>query len=264
MEDNLYISNFEDMKKFLLYIFTIILFFLLIDGGGRIMLNSVLNHIPDNSSHLSKVNKSISIDDVNFIVVGMSTAEHNYNIAILEDSLQMSGYNCGSDGRNLFYDYMVVKNAIIHNNELKLVIVDVNYYSLTSVTKDRINSVYPFYWKNPIVRGVIRDLQGSKMDILMLSSLYQMNSGLQNVWRLYHPLISKEYKGFTPYPYMDSAVNLTNKDSQTEELFVDELASQYLEKIIDECQANNIPVVLVTSPNLDNKKDVQLYSQLHK
>lgn len=255
---NSYIFNSNEMKRYLYFIATIIFFFI-IDGSGRLVLNAIVNNIPDNSSHLSKVNKSLTIDDVDFIVVGMSSAEHNYNVAIIEDSLKMRGYDCGSDGRNVFYDYMVVKNAIVNNKNLKLVLVDVNYYTLTNVTKDRINIVYPFYWKNQVVRDVTKELKGEKMDVLMLSSMYQMNSGIQNVYRLFHPVPMKEYRGYSPYPYTGKEVKQISVELPTKDFIVDDMAINYLTKIINECKENNIAVVLVTSPNLVNDEETTVY-----
>jgi hypothetical protein len=259
MEVSLFISNSDIMKRGVLYIILTIVFYFALEGAGRLALNYVVNNIPDNTSHLSKVNKSLSVDNVDFIVVGMSTAEHNYNIKIFEDSLDMQGYDCGSDGRNIYYDYMVVKNAIKHNENLKLVIADLGRNGLTNVTKDRISIVYPFYWKNPVVREVTKELKGKKMDFMMLSSMYQMNSGVQNVWRLYHPLTSGEYKGFTAYPYTDKTIDLTNVNPNTDELIVDESVLLYLNSIINECKSNNVSVVIVSSPTLISDRTTTNY-----
>ena len=247
------------MKRFLVYIFLTLLLVISIDLVGRVSLYYLIKNIPNNTSHLSKVYKSLSIDSVGFIVVGMSTAEHNYNIKIFEDSLLMLGYDCGSDGRNIYYDYMVVSNAIKNAMELKLVIVDISRATLTNETKDRINIVYPFYWANPTVREVTKDLKGKKMDVFMLSSLYQMNSGLQNIWRLFHPLSFKEYHGFSPYPYTENAINIRNSKIINNSLDVDEKVVEYLNKIVKDCKNNNISVLLVTSPCLTRDRETSIW-----
>ncbi len=247
------------MKRFWFYLLLTSLLVISVDLLGRIFLNIVINNIPDNTSHLSKVYKSLSIDSVGFIVVGMSTAEHNYNIEIIENSLQMSGYNCGSDGRNIYYDHMVVRNAVEKCKTLQMVIVDISRATLTNETKDRINIVYPFYWVNPIVREETKVLKGKKMDILMMSSLYQLNSGLQNVWRLFHPLAFKEYHGFSPYPYTDKIINTDSLNSVIKEPDVDEEVVDCLKKILVECKSNNITVILVKSPSLIRDRGTSIW-----
>lgn len=247
------------MKRSALYLIMTVLFFIAFELVGRLALNYIINNIPDNTSHLSKVNKSLSVDNVDFIVVGMSTAEHNYNIAIFEDSLQLQGYDCGSDGRNIYYDYIAVKNAIKNNKNLKLVISDIGRGGLTNATKDRISIVYPFYWKNSIVRDVTKKLKGDRMDLLMSSSAYQMNSSIQNVWRLFHPLHSDEYKGFIAYSFTDKTIDITNLKTSTDKLKVDESVLYYLEEMINECKNNDVRLVFVTSPTLTSNKETSEY-----
>ena len=224
--------------------------------------------MPDNTSHLSKVYKSLSIDSVDFIVVGMSTAEHNYDIKVLEDSLKMTGFDCGSDGRNIYYDYMAVRNAAEKCNKLKLVVVDIQRSTLKDECKDRINIVYPFFWSNSVVRDVVKDLGGKKMDLIMLSSLYQMNSGMQNVWRLFHPLDFKEYHGYIPYPYSGKSIEIENSTVLTEELKVDKKVEDYLGRIVNVCKSKNVEVVLVTSPFLIKDEEtsfwISKFAQSHK
>ena len=91
------------MKRFLIRILTLFLILFLCDRVAGIVFGTWLGNV--DTSGLGKDNyiSDFCTDDI--LIFGSSRAESHYNAKMIEDSLGMTAYNCGTDGSGIILSY---------------------------------------------------------------------------------------------------------------------------------------------------------------
>lgn len=236
-------------SKFLLYIVIVLIGVTIIDVAFRLIFTPLFSNPPLNTK-AGAIYKFIAYKDpANIIILGASRANHHYISQQMEDSLGVSVYNYGWDGRCTLYQYLCLLRGI-DNGGLNTVILDLSSAQLSKKWVDeRICDLYPYYWENDTFKMMINEVEKKDMSLLMLSSLVQYNSQYLN---FVAPMAN--VKGYSPLAYTGKALDITNISIQEleghEEVLYSDVAIKYLFKMFKLCNEKNIRFVVCLSPSL--------------
>ena len=236
-------------NKLLVYLLMVFVGVAAIDAVFRLVFSPIFDNPPINTKAGATYRFVSYHKPANLVILGASRATHHYRSEQIEDSLNISVYNYGGDGRSILYQYLCLLKAA-DNGDLRTVILDLSPAQIGNEwVEDRISDLYPFYWKNDTVRTMVDEVEKRNIRLLMLSSLIQYNSQYLN---LVAPMNS--VKGYIALPYTGIPVDLkeiTNSESDggIEDQY-NEIGIKYLSRIVSFCRDANINIIVCLSPSL--------------
>jgi hypothetical protein len=239
------------IKKFIVYLLVVIFGVVIIDVVSRIAFTPYFEKPPLQTKAGAIYKFAAYEEPANLIILGASRATHHYRSEQIEDSLNISVYNYGGDGRCSLYQYLCLLKGL-SNGGLKIVILDLSSSQLSNEwVNDRISDLYPYYWINDTVRHMVDEVENRNMSWLMLSSLIQYNSQYLN---MIAPMPSS--KGYIPLPYTGKDLNVQDIINNTsEKIDNNEIAIKYINKMAEICTKENIRFIICLSPSLNVSKN---------
>lgn len=242
------------MKKFIV---KIIIFIFLVFIADR-AVGYVMEHVIDNIKvgGVGRDNYICNKVEDDMLIFGSSRAMRHYDSQMLEDSLNMSCYNCGEDGNGIFLNY----GRLLMCKERKLpkvIIFDVapTFDIQTNDNHKFLSWLRPRYERNGI-RDIFADIDkydNQYENIKMQSFLYRYNSRFLQNLVVYITNISPDtgIKGFRP---VEGTINKRNSNinKYLDNFKVDSLKLHYINKFIDE--AKNAKIIFVYSPTWAGSK----------
>lgn len=189
------------------------------------------------------------------LIMGSSRANHQYVTSIFEDTLGMKAYNAGSEGMCIYYQYAILSSYVDRLAFPKLVVLDVQDLDIipssgaTFTLDAALDRLAPHYGQFDGVDSLFA-LQDWKDRIKLLSKTYRYNSKLvQTIKCNYLP--EPEDKGYEVVKgkLPDDVEFETEASDETD---FEPLKVEYMQKFIDLCKDNNIPLLLVYSPIFRN------------
>lgn len=238
-------------SKFLVYLFAVIIGVAVIDVIVRIVFTPIFENPPINTKASATYKFISQTEPTNLAILGASRANHHYRSEQIEDSLGISVYNYGWDGRCILYQYLCLLSAV-KNGDLKMVLLDLSESQLSDKwVVERISDLYPYYWTNRDVSEIIDRVEGNRIKYFMISALVQYNSQYLNF------LASiEDVKGYTPLKYTGKALDLNElQNIENDEMKYNEIALFYLKRISQVCKEKNIEIVVCLSPSLSVRKE---------
>ena len=235
----------SNMKKFILKIVVLFAIIVVIDiAFGRVM-NYVVNHIEVGGQGRDNYICNQSEDDI--LIFGSSRAVHHYNAQMIEDSLEMSCYNCGEDGNGIILNYgrlMMIKER----KTPRIIICDIN--PPFDLFKND-NHKYLGWLKARYDRNGISDIFYSidrTEKYKMMSQMYRYNSKfLQNIF-VYFTSVSYDggIKGYRPVNEEFDPMKVVENNDQNVDYTFDPIKISYIEQFID--LTKEAKVYFVVSP----------------
>lgn len=234
------------MRKFVCYLLSVILGVIFIDFCFGVIMKSTLESTTKGDWGRRNYIMNSSKEDV--LIFGASRAVHHYDTKILSDSLQMSCYNCGDDGKGVMVHLPRFKK-LIQRYHPRIVLYEIapNFDFAIMDNTSFLNVLRP-YSDDTIVKKVIRDID--KKELLKLHlNLYKYNSSFVEILLHRFSHDPSTAKDFTYSPLM----SVMNYEPQVADLIfedkdVDEVKMKYLTTFIDLCLSNDISVFLTSSP----------------
>lgn len=248
-------------KSLILYLLVVFLGVVLIDIAFRLAFTPLFKNPPANTK-ASATYKFVSYKEpADIIVLGASRANHHYISRQIEDSLGVSAFNYGWDGRCTLYQYLCLLRGI-ENGALKTVILDLSEAQLSKEWVDeRISDLYPYYWQNDTVRMLVNEVEHKNMSFLMLSSLVQYNSQYLN---MVAPMPNE--KGYTALPYTGKPLDLSalpkDRIKPHEDSYYSDIAIKYLFRMEEVCEQRDIRLIVCLSPSLSVSKGDEEYIEI--
>lgn len=209
----------------------------------------------------------IKDSDSKIAVLGASRASHHYIPHMIEDSLNMSTYNYGIDGRNIFVHYIILEYLINNSKEKpEIILLDLNntdIYDINNWNTERLNLTYPYYLSSPFVKSTLDDLLESKeLFFIKNSGLARHNSELVNDIKA---LMGKDYdknQGYIPlFNTWDNNMEIEQLGSENK---ISSEKIKYLEKFLSRCKEENISAAIALSPSYNNSIDTLWISEIKK
>ena len=190
------------------------------------------------------------------MILGSSRAAHHYVPQFFEDSLGMSCYNAGSDGMCIYYHYGILASRIQRGCPPKMVILevistDVEVSQGATFSLDAALDRYaPHYGEFAEIDSLFA-YNGWKERVKLMSKTYRYNSKLvQTIKCNYIPWPEdRGYEALTGVMQVaEGEIAADVLTPASEEPTIEERKLLYLQKFIDDCEANNIQLVMCYSP----------------
>ncbi len=245
------------MKKFLLFLLKVGLFFLALILVDR-ALGWVFAYMGEHAKG-GYVGQHVYVTDKtneNILIFGSSRAIHHYNPQIITDSLCMTCYNCGQDGNGIVLFYGMWQ-MIKERYKPKMIIYDVS--TDFDIQKGENNQRYLGWLRADYNRSGVKQIFGiidPTERVKMMSMLYRYNSKfMQNITDYVHPIFGIEGNGFLPLKGEMDIMRIREENGQYEEMSIDSIKIMFINKLINE--VDGVELVFVASPRWydTNKKD---------
>ena len=234
------------MKHFLIKISIFALILLLADQIFGAFYPSLYHNTADTDSQKHHYIRDKSNEDI--LIFGSSRASHHYNSQMLEDSIKLSCYNCGSDGEGVFLAYERLLLNTQRGHLPKIIIYDIEKaFDLYEGFNFNVFEFIKQDFEKEGVREIFEDIDSTE-SYKMTSNMYRYNSSVLGfVKRLSLPSTQNEkelIKGFDP---LHGALDpLQIKTPSEEPLEIDSLKIKYIEKFIS--LASKTKLIFVYSP----------------
>lgn len=192
--------------------------------------------------------------DADVVVIGSSKASHHYVPQMLEDSLDMTVYNCGQDGCFFLYQNCII-NMILDRYTPKMILWDIQPGSFVgedhSNEYQNIRYLSPYYPANPWAESYINS-ESPKMRYRMMSRMFAFNSKALNY---VFPLVthsSATENGYIPlategylYPEMSKQAEM---EGDVNRVYLD-----LLNETMKRCGENDVELRVCISPEFSQK-----------
>lgn len=231
------------MKKFLAYILLFISIVAVLDCGFGLTCRYLNGHAKGGNTRDRYYIAKQSKEDI--LMMGSSRMHHHYVPEIVENSLQMTAYNCGVDGNGIIlsYGYLLM---ITERYKPQMIIYDISGFDMYSDDNKRYVDLLKEYYREPGIMDILTSID-KKERIRLLSSLYRYNSKFFPLLKDYFSSSSSGQKGYTPInrecqePPTGIFVNDNN-------YIPDTLKLSYVRKFIEKCQEDGIRLIFCSSP----------------
>jgi hypothetical protein len=242
------------MKKFLIKTVVFVLLLVAVDAAIGLAYGYVGSHPKGGDTARHNYINYGTTEDV--LLFGSSRCMHHYDPRILEDSLQCSVYNCGTDGNGCLLFFIQLSN-ILDRYHPKMIVYDVmpgfDYIEGEDNTKF-LGWARRFYGK-PEIDSVFWRIDPSER-WKMMSQTYRNNAKclvtLSDFVRPNH----EDIKGYRPLEAVMTYDKEPSETDVTKEIKVDSLKLEYLERFVKRCKEADVKFVFAVSPTYMKSRDV--------
>lgn len=241
---NLFMLISKSMKRFLLKIVLLFCIVAIFDIAFGRAMSYIVNHIEVGGQGRDNYICNESKDDI--MIFGSSRAVHHYNAQMIEDSLNLSCYNCGDDGNGIILSYARLM-MIEERKTPSIIIVDITP-GFDYLYEDD-NHKYLGWLKARYERKGVKDIFETidpYEKYKMVSQMYRYNSKfLQNIF-VYLTSMSSDtgIKGFRPIAADTESFKTRTQFNKGYK--IDSLKISYINKLIDLSKASHL--FFVVSP----------------
>ena len=243
------------MKKFLLKVLLFFAFVVILDFVFGFVFSWLRIHAKGGST--ANCEYIANYANEKLIILGSSRAAHHYIPHIIEDSLGVSCYNCGEEGNGVVLAYGRLK-MLIDRYKPKLILYEItpgyDFGTIEPNTKF-LGYLRPYYNKDGI-KEIFADFDDDLYSLKMVSKMYQNTSRLlPNI--VDNIVFRDNMKGYSP---LYGKMNITNySPDKPKEMEIDSLKLNYVEKVIELAQNNNIPIIFMISPRYGGQSSIDNY-----
>jgi lysophospholipase L1-like esterase len=195
--------------------------------------------------------------DDDIVIIGASCAQVNYDPRIISDSTQLSVFNFGTGGQNIYYHYAIL-NTILQHHSPKVVILEIGgidyLITIQRYNKERLPSALgPLYFHCDTVASIINNISPFEK-YKYLSSVFPYNSTIDDI--IYSAVkggnnINIKNKGYGPITGSSPALFL--KEEEIEGVGFDDAKIEYILRLVEVCKSRNIEIIIVRSPAYHTK-----------
>lgn len=202
------------------------------------------------------LNKSNNVYD--FAVIGSSRAENLIDIESMEKATNLKGINLAMQGTGHAGLYLMLKGFIERKNKIRLLLIQVDEYSLDS-KKSYINAfsthAYLPYFADKSINEIIRENADYKKYLLWEYLPFSRYVDYNSYYITYYLnfIIGKRNKNYeqtkgSDLEYNKNVFKFDKSKYKVVERKINNLDVLYLNKIIDYAGENNIAVIMFTAP----------------
>lgn len=133
-------------------------------------------YFKQNSGFLYRTTYALEQTKAELLIMGSSYANHHYPTSQYANKLNMTVYNAGRDGNDIFYHYAMLK-GILKRYSPKVIILDLNFggFKKSEASYETMSSLLPYYESHPEMRSII-ELRGPFEKYKLISKIYPYNS----------------------------------------------------------------------------------------
>ena len=198
-----------------------------------------------------RVVHSFSATEAALLVFGSSSALHHYNTELIQDSLNITSYNVGAGGQNIYYHNLLLK-TVLSRYTPKTIILDlfnIDFEETVSTwNKERLAVLLPLSAEHKIIDSAFRTFDPNHK-VKMFSHTYPFNSEIYRIVRNNFIPYHNSFNGFMPI----GAENGLAESSQPVETktsgSLDSSKVAEMESFINDCLNEGIDLKLIVSPS---------------
>lgn len=198
-----------------------------------------------------RVVHSFSATEADLLVFGSSRALHHYNTELIQDSLNITSYNVGEGGQNIYYHNLLLK-TVLSRYTPKTIILDLfnmDFEETASTwNKERLAVLLPFSAEHKIIDSAFRTFDPNHK-FKMFSHTYPFNSEVYRIVRNNYVPYHNSFNGFMPI----AAENGLAESKQPVETktggSLDSSKVAEMESFINDCLNEGIDLKLIVSPS---------------
>ncbi|WP_294142888.1 hypothetical protein [uncultured Sanguibacteroides sp.] len=226
-------------------ILIVLVILILVDCGvGRI--GSCLISQLEESSFYGEINNSLNSITPDVLIIGASTAKSDVVPQLIMDSLGISAYNAGSDGKNILY-HSCVGNAVINRKPPEVIICVLFPFEFQHNLNDRLSVLNPFYDRDSLIHATV-NLKSPAEWIKMKSNLYRYNSKILTIIsNKFQKKDSSKSFGYRALPIVTPYPELKRIESGAD-YFVDSVSVKRFVDFVRLCKEKKIHLITVISP----------------
>ena len=158
------------------FVFFLVVFVIVLDFTLGNIYDSL--YFSDKSRNNDRLIHSVLETNEDILIFGSSRSIHHYNPIIIQDSLNLTCYNVGVNGQNIYFHLALLKSAIERNNP-KIAILDLFSidFEETSAEWDResLSILLPFTTRSESSLSTVL-LRGKSESLKLKSFIYPFNS----------------------------------------------------------------------------------------
>lgn len=237
------------MKRFIIKFLICGLLVVAIDVCVGITHRRVFTSFPDKTSMVSTIYQSLFEKQADVLILGSSTANHHYNSKMMEDSLNMTVYNSGLDGRDMVY-FDVVLQATLERCTPKYVLLDIGVPHLDGSWVNRISDTKLYYGSNNAVTRYYNTETDWQQKLKLISSLYRYNKAFSYLIRVYLDS-PNDLNGFAPLKGHKEDI----KPLKVSGFSLNDNELKHLDNIVSLCKKDGIILFFIQSPQAEDNTD---------
>lgn len=230
------------MKKLLIDLMIVLLMLIGFDISIAKIGDYLLEHVEDTSFY-GEIKYAITELSPEILILGASNAKSHYVPKIFMDSLYMTTYNAGSDGKNILY-HSCVLNAVIQRNHPKLIILELGKNEFECNLYDRLSVLNPFYNYDSLITATV-NLKSKTEWLKMKSYLYRYNSIIFTIIYNCYKGGENKHAGYRALPYGGSLPVLDTIKIEGE---IDIQSVDRFKHVLNLCKKNNTSIIVAVSP----------------
>ena len=273
---NLYISNFN-MKKNILNTVLIITVLIVTDFTIGVIFGFLQDTAVKKSPGVFPTEYVYNEVNSDIVIIGSSRANHHYVSSIIEDSLNLSVYNCGNDGCFLYYQTCMI-DALLRRYSPKMIIWELYSPDLLSEPLNLESEYQRFYLLHSLCNSNeftdsmlhVKD----KYEYLKLqSAAYRYNSELIKLVNiLISPAVNNNDKGYIPipndgykFPSVAEFITTTSNKKIYSQVYSLDRERLFIETV-NKCLKQNVQIIFAFSPWLERSdyKSTDSYKSILK
>lgn len=246
MPVNLFISNSKQLKIFIYKLLVFLLCFFCLDQLSGLAFKKLYNHVK--SGAIFSTNYALRKSNEDLLIFGGSEVVNGLISNQISDSLEMTCYNLGRYGQNIYYQYAILKE-LLKRNHPKIILIST--FVLYETEKPEIGALYPYYYDYQSIRGIINVIEPDAKYKLWIKS-YAYNSLIINVLQG-NIREESETNGYIPIFEADKNMQLISTPFKIN--FSDRTLI-FFEKFINACIKANSQVYVIFTPRYFEKNDI--------
>lgn len=248
------------MKKFVLKVLLFFACVVVMDLAFGQLFSYLRAHAKGGSTANCEYIANRCQDDI--IILGSSRATHHYVPQIIEDSLGVSCYNCGEEGNGVVLAYGRLK-MLTERYTPKLVLYELTpgYDYGTKEPNNKYLGYLRAYYDKKGIKEIFGDFDDDLSCLKMKSMMYQNTSKLLPYF-IDNMVFRDNNKGYEPlYGKMVLKENQLDVHNNQDQVFsVDSVKLSYIERVIDLCKEEQIPLLFMISPRYGiTQPDMSIY-----
>lgn len=196
----------KEFKKIIIAIVGFAVCFLIIDFGVGKFFDWAMTKMPSDGERVAKSEYVINKVDADFIVIGSSRAQAQYDSRVLQEAFpKYSVFNCGVDGQNFIY-VNTVFNCIMDRYSPKVVVWDFKWNDLEDNVPENLSLLYPYYHQSEYIQKVL-DGHDANLKYILWSNCYRYNGTASRILVAMRTK-EKNLMGFSPHHSSDKSRNI--------------------------------------------------------
>lgn len=248
-------------QYYLINVFAFLFLLVILDFFGGALFHKLYQKQKSGWEYCTKY--SVEDTKADFIIVGASRAQQQYNPIYFEQRLNQSCYNVGRDGQSFLYEYAVVQ-AILKRYHPKVILLECErrMFMNSAASYERLACLLPFYKDHPEMRDVL--IRKSELERVKLSSqLYPYNSLFFKV--ITANLSNKPDETIKGYLPLDGSLNEPKRFVDFSENYeIDSVKINYFNSFVKQCQDAGIKLYFTCSPYYFNYTGTDTSLQITK